>query len=116
LWPNFDADKSSVAHVVSILVMVNEKFRENVSAPWACFQEDEARFGRFFQRVLGLREERQLSTREEAVYLLFLINSFQSLENPMVRSECLKYATVSSNTHTTTRAPNDCSPCVCVWC
>lgn len=82
--------KASVAHVLSMLVMVNEKFREGVSAPWACFHEDEARFARFFERVLGLREERKLTTREEAIYLVFFINAFQSLEDPMVRTECLK--------------------------
>jgi len=71
--------------------MVNEKFRENVLAPWACFHTtEEARFGRFFQRVLGLRNEGQLSIREETTYLLFLINAFQSLEDSMVRPECLR--------------------------
>ncbi len=36
LWPNFDAATASPQHVVSILLMINEKFRENVPA-WACF-------------------------------------------------------------------------------
>lgn len=30
LWPSFDAAKSTRAHVLSIAVMVNEKFRERV--------------------------------------------------------------------------------------
>lgn len=38
LWPHFDAEGggSSFEHVMSIMLMVNEKFRENVP-PWACF-------------------------------------------------------------------------------
>ena len=30
LWPSFDAAKSTRAHILSIAVMVNEKFRERV--------------------------------------------------------------------------------------
>ena len=36
LWPNFDAATATPQHVLSILLMVNEKFRENVPA-WDCF-------------------------------------------------------------------------------
>ena len=36
LWPNFDAATASLEHIMSIILMVNEKFRENVPA-WTCF-------------------------------------------------------------------------------
>jgi Intron-binding protein aquarius N-terminus len=36
LWPNFAAATATPQHVLSILLMVNEKFRENVPA-WDCF-------------------------------------------------------------------------------
>ena len=39
LWPNFDPDKSSYEHVMSVLLLVNEKFRENVPA-WGIFAAD----------------------------------------------------------------------------
>ena len=32
LWPNFHPDKSSHAHIMSMVAMVNEKFRERVPA------------------------------------------------------------------------------------
>lgn len=38
LWPNFPASGAPRQHVMSILVMVNEKFREGVPA-WACFRD-----------------------------------------------------------------------------
>jgi hypothetical protein len=43
LWPRFDAETASLEHVMSIVLMVNEKFRENVPA-WACFHEREEVF------------------------------------------------------------------------
>lgn len=30
LWPNYKREKSSYAHIMSIVVMLNEKFRERV--------------------------------------------------------------------------------------
>ena len=36
LWPHFDATTASPQHVLSILLMINEKFRENVPA-WSTF-------------------------------------------------------------------------------
>lgn len=37
LWPYFDAATASFEHVMSILLMVNEKFRNGVPA-WTCFK------------------------------------------------------------------------------
>ncbi|KAL6049950.1 Intron-binding protein aquarius [Balamuthia mandrillaris] len=93
LWPNFDPKSSSLVHALSILVMVNEKFREKVPSPWTVFHEDKAKFSAFFQRVLSLREEsseRPLSMAEEQVYVLFFINCFQSLADEMVRNQCMR--------------------------
>jgi len=47
LWPHFDAEAASVAHVMSIVVMVNQKFKEGVPA-WSCFHTREVR------RALGV--------------------------------------------------------------
>lgn len=44
LWPNFDPETASFEHVMSILLMVNEKFRENVHA-WTCFHTREVILG-----------------------------------------------------------------------
>ena len=51
---------------MSILVMVNEKFRETVPA-WACFHEREDEFPAFINRVLSLKEDKiqqKMSVRE----------------------------------------------------
>ena len=36
LWPNYKPENSSASHVLSIVIMVNEKFRERVSAWQVC--------------------------------------------------------------------------------
>ena len=49
LWPNFEATKEpSLAHVMSIVLSVNEKFRERVPA-WAAFQYRPDQFPALFQ-------------------------------------------------------------------
>jgi len=91
-----------------MLVLVNEKFRESLPA-WACFA-DADKFGLFFRRcasflspllassdsprpctrrVLELKVENPLSVTERTVFLVFVINVFQSLESEMVRSLAL---------------------------
>jgi intron-binding protein aquarius len=56
LWPNFDPDSASFQHVMSMILMVNEKFRENVAA-WVCFHDRKDAFKAFLSRVLQLKQE-----------------------------------------------------------
>ena len=46
----FISETSNYAYVMSIAVMVNEKFREAVPA-WDCFQDEPKQFGHFFEQV-----------------------------------------------------------------
>ncbi|OAY64326.1 Intron-binding protein aquarius [Ananas comosus] len=90
LWPNFDPETATFEHVMSMILMVNEKFRENVAA-WICFYDRKEAFKGFLLRVLRLREEeRTLSMAEKTNYLLFLINAFQSLEDEIVSETVLQ--------------------------
>ncbi|KAJ3673427.1 hypothetical protein LUZ60_006801 [Juncus effusus] len=84
LWPNFDPDSASFEHVMSMILMVNEKFRENVAA-WTTFHDRKEAFKGFIWRVLRLKDEQKaLSLAEKTNYLLFMINAFQSLEDEIV--------------------------------
>lgn len=75
---------------MSIILMVNEKFRENVAA-WTCFHDRKDAFKGFLWRVLKLKEEeRALTMAEKTNYLLFMINAFQSLEDELVRETILQ--------------------------
>ncbi|KAL1367940.1 hypothetical protein AAHE18_02G085100 [Arachis hypogaea] len=95
LWPNFDPQNASFEHVMSIILMVNEKFRENVAA-WVCFYERKDVFEGFLERVLHLKEGRDLSIAEKTNYLVFMINAFQSLEDEVVSKIVLRLASLKS--------------------
>lgn len=93
LWPNFDEETATFQHVMSIIIMVNEKFREGVSA-WDCFNSREEAFPGFFNRVVTLKQGRQFRQHEKVSYLMFAINAFQALENAAVRTRVLKLASL----------------------
>ena len=99
LWPHFDAEKATTVHVVSIIMMVNEKFREGVNA-WTPFHATHAdhpdKFASFFRCVMSLGSAadvagvgRELTVCEKTARLVFLIHAFQSLEDEMVRGVAL---------------------------
>lgn len=89
LWPNFDPETASFEHVMSMILMINEKFRENVAA-WMCFYNNKDLFNSFLEKVLHLKEGRSLSIAEKTNYLLFMINAFQSLEDEVVSKTFLR--------------------------
>ncbi|ESW25025.1 hypothetical protein PHAVU_003G001700 [Phaseolus vulgaris] len=95
LWPHFDPLTATFEHVMSIIIMVNEKFRENVAA-WTCFHERKDAFKGFLERVLRLKEGRELSIAEKTNYLVFMINAFQSLEDEVVSRTILRLASLKS--------------------
>ena len=50
LWPGFVAAEASTAHVLSIVLMVNEKLREQTPG-WAAFEGAPDEFRGLFRRV-----------------------------------------------------------------
>ncbi|KAL3732608.1 hypothetical protein ACJRO7_029278 [Eucalyptus globulus] len=95
LWPNFNPRAATFEHVMSMILMVNEKFRENVAA-WTCFYDRKDQFKGFLDRVLRLKEGRDLSIPEKTNYLVFMINAFQSLEDEIVSETVLRLASLQS--------------------
>ncbi|ORX52031.1 P-loop containing nucleoside triphosphate hydrolase protein [Hesseltinella vesiculosa] len=92
LWPFFDPAKASFQHVLSICLMVNEKYRQRVS-PWDTITDDAEKFDALFRHVLqSLTLSNSLDVQR--ALLLFLIHSFQSFENASVRAECLKLVSI----------------------
>ncbi|XP_028795937.1 RNA helicase aquarius [Neltuma alba] len=95
LWPNFDPETATFEHVMSMMLMVNEKFRENVAA-WVCFYDRKDIFKGFLEKVLRLKEGRELCIAEKTNYLVFMINLFQSLEDEIVSMTVLRLASLKS--------------------
>ncbi|CAF3809884.1 unnamed protein product [Rotaria magnacalcarata] len=90
LWPNLNPDQCSPYHVMSVCVMVNEKFRERVQ-PWDAINLHPEHFGRFFARVMHLSlEGDELSIREQTILIMFLDHCFNSLELEVIRSQIQK--------------------------
>ncbi|OQR72475.1 intron-binding protein aquarius-like [Tropilaelaps mercedesae] len=91
LWPNFDANTSTKGHLISIVVMVNEKFRERIPA-WRAFLESPENFPGFFRRVMqaALDEKSEFTNREHTSLLIFLIHCFNSVEVELIRKEIVK--------------------------
>ncbi|XP_050234237.1 uncharacterized protein LOC126682560 [Mercurialis annua] len=95
LWPNFDPETATFEHVMSMILMVNEKFRENVAA-WMCFYDKKDVFKGFLERVIKLKEGIDLNIAEKTNYLVFMINAFQSLEDEIVSETVLKLGGLQS--------------------
>jgi len=88
LWPNFKADTGTLAHVMSIILIVNEKCRERVPA-WTTFQYRPDEFAGFFQAVLrfSVAPKEQISILEQTKILVFLDHCFNGMEVDLVRTQ-----------------------------
>ncbi|KAL2898346.1 RNA helicase aquarius [Bienertia sinuspersici] len=94
LWPYFDPETVTFEHVMSMILMINEKFRENVAA-WVCFHDRKDVFKAFLERVLRLKDQGdRFSIAEKTNYLVFMINVFQSLEDEVVSDTALRLASL----------------------
>uniref|UniRef100_A0A1B6DEG6 RNA helicase aquarius N-terminal domain-containing protein n=1 Tax=Clastoptera arizonana TaxID=38151 RepID=A0A1B6DEG6_9HEMI len=93
LWPNYKTGEATHAHMMSIVVMLNEKFRERVPA-WEAFKKHPDHFSGFFQQVL----EASLSTtnvKEKTSLIVFLNHSFNSMEVELVREQVKRLVSLS---------------------
>ncbi|GAB1609948.1 RNA helicase aquarius [Argonauta hians] len=95
LWPNYNPETATKSHLISIVIMVNEKFRERVPA-WEAFQRKSENFAGFFQRVLHASlSPAQFSLREQSMLLVFLIHCFNSLEVDLIREQVQRLVSLS---------------------
>lgn len=92
LWPNFDFEvhQQKVYYLMSIVLMINEKFRENIDV-WNHFKDDASKFSQFFTAITRLSLSDQLNCKEKVCLLLFFIRTFGSLEVDLVRKQLSKY-------------------------
>ena len=95
LWPNFD-ENSSHAHMMSIVVMINEKFRERVNA-WQTIQTNPDKFPILFKKVLktSLLEPPDITMKQLTILLIFLNHCFNSMEVQFCREQIKKLVSLS---------------------
>jgi intron-binding protein aquarius len=95
LWPNFTAT-SSFTHAMSIAVILNQKFSSSLPAWETLRKSGPEKFKIYLITFLqSYSEQVSLSTPEKTSFVLFLINIFKSLEEPMVRDPCLRLVSLS---------------------
>lgn len=97
LWPNYNAENATRAHTMSIVVMVNEKFRERVQV-WEAFEKNPMQFAGFFQKVLEACLEESImdfNLKEQTALIVFLNHCFNSMEVSLVREEAKRLVSLS---------------------
>jgi intron-binding protein aquarius len=100
LWPNY-GEKSSSAHLMSIIFMLNEKFRERIEV-WKVFENNTENFPVFFNNVLSkcleeinIQKATPTIIREQTALLVFLNNCFRSMEVEICRDQVKKLVSLS---------------------
>ena len=88
---------ASHAHTLSIVALVNEKFRSSLLHPFAALtggEEGARKFGVLFKLLVEMRHERDFSTHEATQFVLFFTHLFSSLEDAVVRRSALRLVSV----------------------
>ena len=100
LWRHFPLPPNPPAsheHLLSIVALVNEKFRSSLLQPFAALTggvEGERKFGLLFKLLIELKHERDFSTHEATQFVLFFTHLFSSLEDAVVRRCALRLVSV----------------------
>ncbi|CAH0728342.1 unnamed protein product, partial [Brenthis ino] len=95
LWPHYETGKATHAHMMSVIVMINEKFRERVQA-WQAFLKKPEHFPGFFEQVLRASvSEESRNMREQTALLLFLNHCFGSMEVQLCRDQVKRLVSLS---------------------
>lgn len=98
LWPNYKAEEANHAYLMSIVVLLNEKFREKVEV-WKIFETNTEQFEHFFRKVMdACLSEHPLvpeCMREQSALVVLLNHCFNSMEVEICRNEAKKLVSLS---------------------
>jgi intron-binding protein aquarius len=100
VWPNFN-ENSTHAHLMSIIFLLNEKFRERIEV-WKVFETNSDHFALFFNKILlkclddiNINKTNPTTMREQTALLIFLNNCFRSMEVELCRDQVKKLVSLS---------------------
>ncbi|KAJ1985419.1 hypothetical protein H4R34_000073 [Dimargaris verticillata] len=118
LWPHLDKiQRLAPAHILSIVLLVNEKFRQRVNDPWQFLapadgkgvmastpdagksDRQRTQLAIFFQQLVMLLSPPHFQAHKVAIkraLVTFLVHCFQSLEHDLIRPECMRLVSVAS--------------------
>lgn len=96
LLPYFDQGIEQSSFLVSMMLMLNEKFDQALPAAWEPVTSyAEGTFEQFFRQVLSSLYKGRFSTVEATSAMKFLSNAVQSLENTSVRPCVMKICSLA---------------------
>lgn len=86
VWPNY-SENASPAHLMSVVVLVNEKFRERVPA-WDSFVKHPGPFPNFLRHLMKacLDTTRKFTQKEQTHMIVFLNHLYNSIETDLIRN------------------------------
>ncbi|KAB8231061.1 hypothetical protein BDV23DRAFT_123206 [Aspergillus alliaceus] len=93
LWPTYTEDASNY-HVLLLTLIVTVKQREHLPI-WGIFSDRPDDFSTLFHRILSMSIDQSISTPSRLSIISFIISSFQSLENVLIRKECAPLVSIS---------------------
>ncbi|XP_063707017.1 RNA helicase aquarius [Culicoides brevitarsis] len=98
LWPNYKGNEANHAFLMSIVVLLNEKFREKVEV-WKIFETNTAEFANFFRAVMdACLSDHKLTPeamKEQSALIVLLNHCFNSMEVEICRNEAKKLVSLS---------------------
>ncbi|XP_017062116.1 RNA helicase aquarius isoform X1 [Drosophila ficusphila] len=100
LWPHYQRDTATHAHLMSIVIMANEKFRERVEV-WTVFEKLPDQYPAFFRHVLESclpakkAKEASSTLRERTALLMFINHCFNSMEIELCREQAKRLVSLS---------------------
>jgi len=77
-------------YVCSLLLILNEKFQQSLPT-WESVTKHEGMFERLFQSLVRLLQAKKLNRIESFIAVRFISNAVQSLEDPIVRVQVMKF-------------------------
>jgi len=84
LWPNYSED-ASAEHMLSVVVLVNQKVRERVPA-WTAFEKHPGPFKFFIQHLTECLLDNSRSLVEQKHMVMFINHLYNSIETDLVRT------------------------------
>jgi intron-binding protein aquarius len=95
LWHFYSAN-ATFEHILSIILMVNEKCKSGLTSALDELAKDSVKCSSFFNALVDtiLSKNENLSDFIMEQYILFLINVFRSMENPVLRQSALRYVSL----------------------
>jgi hypothetical protein len=94
LWTHY-SHNVGLEHILSIMVMMNEKFKESTNS-FDSFTSCDEKFIAFFNHVVSLAFSDPLVSSKQymTVYIEFLTHMFRSLDNSIVRQNVLQFVSL----------------------